>query len=66
MDIVMIPSPYEDSRTLEFNWECKNFTTKYIDLQIDFKIKSEVSIYEIRDSIKVIFFGKNYFVSFEG
>lgn len=58
----IIPGIYSnESRVLNFTWNCTHATHWYLDFEVDYEFKEEISFYEAQERVEVSFWGKKYF-----
>jgi hypothetical protein len=55
--------PYDPEKIIDFSWNCTNYTSTSLDLQLNFTRPGQVSYLSPRDQIQITFWGKNVFIS---
>ena len=61
VELEMIPGLESNKSSLNFTWVCVDFQPLYMDFNINYTHFNAVSIFEAKDSLKVNFFGKQFF-----
>lgn len=66
VDLSVIPGNYSDPNLLSFTWNCTKITNSYMDIEVTWSNVLEVSALELKESLKVNFIGKKYFMASDG